>query len=96
MIMNGYFSVFNPRGEKIADCGLEKDAVNLMNTRNCRWEGHYFQFVPNPAQIVDVFSTKALNIGKDFIEIESIKIEGQELPIQQSLPSSEQEVIDFQ
>jgi len=34
--MNGYYSVFNPRGEKIADCGQEKDAVNLIYSRNRR------------------------------------------------------------
>ena len=36
--MNGYYSVFNPRGEKIADCGIERDAVNLMSMRNRRWD----------------------------------------------------------
>ena len=46
--MNGYYSVFNPRGEKIADCGIERDAVNLMNMRNRRWDGHYFTFNPLP------------------------------------------------
>ena len=24
--MNGYYSVFNPDGDKIADCGAERDA----------------------------------------------------------------------
>ena len=38
----GYYSVFNPRGEKIADCGIERDAVNLMHSRNKNWDGHYF------------------------------------------------------
>ena len=32
--MNGYYSVFDPDGKKIADCGIETDAVNLMHTRN--------------------------------------------------------------
>ena len=40
------YSVFNPRGEKIADCGIERDAVNLMNSRNRTWNGHYFTYVP--------------------------------------------------
>ena len=52
--MNGYYSVFNPRGEKIADCGAEKDAVNLLSMRNRRWEGHYYSFIPLPGDIVDV------------------------------------------
>ena len=52
--MRGYYSVFNPRGEKIADCGQEKDAVNLLSMRNRRWEGHYYSFIPLPGDIVDV------------------------------------------
>ena len=44
--MRGYYSVFNPRGEKIADCGGERNAVTLIGMRNCRWEGHYYQFNP--------------------------------------------------
>ena len=52
--MRGYYSVFNPRGEKIADCGIERDAVNLIGMRNCRWDGHYYQFTPLPGDIIDV------------------------------------------
>lgn len=40
------YSVFNPRGEKIADCGFLMDAINLVNMRNNRWEGHYYQYKP--------------------------------------------------
>ena len=58
--MNGYYSVFNPRGEKIADCGIERDAVNLMHTRNKYWDGHYFTFNPLPGDIVDVSNGKQL------------------------------------
>tara|TARA_Y100000287_G_scaffold153570_1_gene129772 strand:+ start:210 stop:497 length:288 start_codon:yes stop_codon:yes gene_type:complete len=58
--MNGYYSVFNPRGEKIADCGWERDAVNLMHSRNRRWDGHYFVFNPLPGDIVDVSLGKQL------------------------------------
>ena len=36
------FSISIPRGEKIADCGIERDAVNLIGMRNRRWDGHYF------------------------------------------------------
>ena len=50
----GYYSVFNPRGEKIADCGIERDAVNLMHSRNKTWDGHYFQYNPLPGVIVDI------------------------------------------
>ena len=41
--MNGYYSVFDPTGKKIADCGSIKDAVNLIGTRG---DGHYYQFKP--------------------------------------------------
>ena len=58
--MNGYYSVFNPRGEKIADCGYQKDAVNLLNMRNNRWDGHYYMFNPLPGDIIDVSSGKQL------------------------------------
>ena len=58
--MSGYYSVFNPRGEKIADCGSQKDAVNLLNMRNNRWEGHYYMFNPLPGDIIDVSSGKQL------------------------------------
>jgi hypothetical protein len=58
--MNGYFSVFNPRGEKIADCGILEDAVKLVGMRNRNWDGHYYQFKPI-YEIVDVNSTKYLS-----------------------------------
>ena len=41
--MNGYYSVFDPPGKKIADCGSLKDAVTLVGRRG---EGHYYQFKP--------------------------------------------------
>ena len=52
--MKGFYSVFNPRGEKIADCGAEKDALTLLHSRNARWDGHYYQYNPLPGYIVDV------------------------------------------
>jgi len=41
--LNGYYSVFDPTGKKIADCGSMKDAVTLVGRRG---EGHYYQFKP--------------------------------------------------
>jgi hypothetical protein len=58
--LNGHYSVFNPRGQKIADCGTEKDAVNLLGMRNRRWEGHYYSFIPSPGNIIDISSGKQL------------------------------------
>ena len=61
--MRGYYSVYNPRGEKIADCGIERDAVNLIGMRNRRWDGHYFTFNPLPGDIVDVGNAYELPTG---------------------------------
>ena len=61
--MRGYYSVYNPRGEKIADCGIERDAVNLIGMRNRQWDGHYFTFNPLPGDIVDVGNTYELPTG---------------------------------
>mgnify|MGYP001257118759 FL=1 len=94
--MKGLYSVFNPRGEKIADCGWERDAVNLIGMRNRRWDGHYYQFTPLPGDIVDV-SNKQLpttdivvnmdgGVGGSWKEVEYIDINGQSIPIQQLPP----------
>ena len=92
--MNGYYSVFNPRGEKIADCGIERDALNLIGMRNRRWDGHYYTFIPLPGDIIDV-SNKQLptrdivvnmdgGVGGSWKEVETIEIKGQTLELQQS------------
>ena len=92
--MRGYYSVFNPRGEKIADCGWERDAVNLIAMRNRRWDGHYYQFTPLPGDIVDV-SSKQLpttdivvnmdgGVGGSWEEVPYVEVGGQKLQIQQS------------
>ena len=94
--MKGLYSVFNPRGEKIADCGWERDAINLIGMRNRRWDGHYYQFTPLPGDIVDV-SNKQLpttdivvnmdgGVGGSWKEVEYIDINGQSIPIQQLPP----------
>ena len=95
--MRGYYSVFNPRGEKIADCGIERDAVNLMHSRNRQWDGHYFTFVPLPGDIIDVTQDKQLptkdivvnmdgGVGGSWQEVEYIEVGGQKISTQQQLP----------
>ena len=92
--MNGYYSVFDPDGKKIADCGIERDAVNLMSTRNKYWDGHYFTFNPLPGDIVDV-TNKQLptrdivvnmdgGVGGSWREVNYIEINGQKIELQQS------------
>ena len=92
--MRGYYSVFNPDGKKIADCGMERDAVNLMHSRNKAWDGHYFTFIPLPGDIIDV-SNKQLptndivvnmdgGVGGSWKEVDYIEINGQKIELQQS------------
>ena len=95
--MNGYYSVFDPNGKKIADCGIERDAVNLMHSRNKYWDGHYFTFNPLPGDIIDVSNGKQLptrdivvnmngGVGGSWqeVEVECIEVAGQKLELQQS------------
>ncbi len=102
--MNGYYSIFNPRGEKIADCGSQKDAVNLIGMRNVRWDGHYYMFNPLPGDIIDVSSGKQLptrdivvnmdgGVGGSWKEIECIEVESQKLPTQQLPPDCQEPFI---
>jgi hypothetical protein len=50
--------------------------------RNARWDGHYYQCKPE-YQMIDVQPV-------DF-KLPSIKIGGQEIPIQQKLPKEQQQ-----
>lgn len=88
------YSVFNPKGEKIADCGIERDAVNLMSMRNRRWDGHYFTYMPPQGDIIDV-SDKQLAGWQEVSEKQFdqwfLEIEGKKLATQQQLPQSDQE-----
>ena len=86
--MNGYYSVFNPRGEKIADCGIERDALNLIGMRNRRWDGHYYTFIPLPGDIVDVSNKKLQPAYVEVQEVEYIEVGGQKIPTQQRLPKN--------
>jgi len=84
--LNGYYSVYNPRSEKIADCGSEKDAVNLIGMRNRRWDGHYYTFIPLPGDIVDVTSRYRL---------EAVEVQYEPIPVQNILPENQQEPLEL-
>ena len=97
--MNGHYSVFDPTGNKIADCGTLRDAVTLVGMRG---EGHYYQFKPYPGDIIDVSSNKQLptrdivvnmdgGVGGSWGEVEYIEVGGQKIPTQQQLPQNHQE-----
>ena len=101
--MNGYYSVFDPTGKKIADCGSMKDAVTLVGRRG---EGHYYQFKP----IYETVEVKLLErpklptkdivvnmdggVGGSWEEVEYIEVEGQKLSTQQ-LPENQQQPLDL-
>ena len=96
--MRGYYSVFDPDGKKIADCGIERDAVNLMHSRNKYRDGHYFVFNPLPGDIIDVSNGKQLPT-RDIVvnvdstsreEVEYIEVGGQTIPMQQLSPNDGQ------
>ena len=84
--MIGHYSVYNPRGEKIADCGAERDAVNLIRMRNNRWEGHYYTFTPALGDIVDVTSRYRL---------EAVEVSYDPIQVQDTLPENQQEPLDL-
>ena len=93
--MRGYYSVFNPRGEKIADCGIERDAVNLIGMRNARWDGHYYQFNPLPGDIVDVGKTYELPTGDIVVNMDGgVGGSWHTIPTQQKLEPSDLKTFD--
>ena len=49
--MNGFYSVFDSGGKKVADCGSLQDATTLVAMKG---DGHYYQFTPFPGDIIDV------------------------------------------
>ena len=87
--MNGYYSVFDPTGKKIADCGSIKDAVNLLRTRG---DGYYYQFNPIYETVEvqlserpklptrDIVVNMDGGVGGSWKEVEYIEVEGQQLP----------------
>ena len=107
--MRGYYSVFNPIGEKIADCGIQRDAFILINMRNAKWEGHYFQFIPLSGSVVDLepFPQNQLptrdivvnmdgGVGGSWKQVEYIEVGGQKIPVQQFPPNCQEPFIsDF-
>ena len=55
--MNGFYSVFQPGGKKVADCGCLQDATTLVTMKG---DGHYYQFTPFPGDIIDISFGKQL------------------------------------
>ena len=74
-----YYTVFDSGGKKIADCGSESDAKQLADCRKGTYKTNRLQY----SQTVDIQLSK--------LELPSIKIGGQEIPVQQYLPDTELE-----
>ena len=93
--MNGYYSVFNPNGEKIADCGQERDATFLIHSRNKSWDGHYYQFNPLPGDIIDVSPNKQLPTHDIVINMDGGVGGSWEVKYDEQLPKSDSKLIDL-
>lgn len=93
--MNGYYSVFNPNGEKIADCGQERDATFLIHSRNKSWDGHYYQFNPLPGDIINVSPAKQLPTHDIVINMDGGVGGSWEVKYDEQLPKSDSKPIDL-
>ena len=93
--MNGYYSVFNPNGEKIADCGQERDATFLIHSRNKSWDGHYYQFNPLPGDIINVSPAKQLPTHDIVINMDGGVGGSWEVKYDEQLPKSNSKPIDL-
>jgi len=90
--MNGFYSVFNPSGKKIADCGSLRDAVTLVGMRG---EGHYYQFTPYSGEIVDVSLGKQLPTHDIVVNMDGGVGGSWKVDFQQQLPESELKTINL-
>ena len=93
--MNGYYSVFNPNGEKIADCGQERDATFLIHSRNKTWDGHYYQFNPLPGDIINVSPAKQLPTHDIVVNMDGGVGGSWEVKYNEQLPKSDSKPIDL-
>ena len=93
--MNGYYSVFNPKGEKIADCGKERDATFLIHSRNKTWDGHYYQFNPLPGDIINVSPAKQLPTHDIVVNMDGGVGGSWEVKYNEQLPKSDSKPIDL-
>jgi len=93
--LNGYYSVFNPNGEKIADCGQERDATFLIHSRNKSWDGHYYQFNPLPGDIINVSPAKQLPTHDIVINMDGGVGGSWEVKYDEQLPKSDSKPIDL-
>jgi hypothetical protein len=79
-----YFTVYDSEGNKIADCGNEIDAKRLAEYRKGTYKSNRMEW----KETVTIEPLEPLRIP-------SIKIGGQEIPLQQKLPDTQQEPLEL-
>jgi len=79
-----YYTVYDSKGNKIADCGNERDAKWLAECRKGTFKSNRLEW----KETVTIEPLESLKIP-------SIKIEGQEIPLQQKLPDTQQQPLDL-
>jgi len=79
-----YYTVYDNKGNKIADCGNERDAKWLADCRKGTFKSNRLEW----KETVTIEPLESLKIP-------SIKIGGQEIPLQQKLPDTQQQPLDL-
>jgi hypothetical protein len=84
-----FWSVYED-GRKIADCGWERDAMNLCSYRPERRTYRKNKYLQD--QVIDVIATVDPQLpGQQGLPAGKIRVGGQEIDTQQNLPESELE-----
>jgi len=79
-----YYTVYDSKGNKIADCGNERDAKWLAECRKGTFKSNRLEW----KETVTIEPLESLKIP-------SIKIVVQEIPLQQKLPDTQQQPLDL-
>jgi hypothetical protein len=79
-----YFEVRDSTGERVCHCGSERDAIAACE-RNWAYDYTYVKVYFSPPKTVDV---KAISVDEP-LALPTVKIKGQEIPLQQNLSQSE-------
>ena len=79
-----YYTVYDSKGNKIADCGNERDAKWLAECRKGTFKSNRLEW----KETVTIEPLESLKIP-------SIKIGGQKIPLQQKLPDTQQQPLDL-
>ena len=74
-----YYTVYDSDGNKIADCGNEKDAKWLADVRDGTYKTNRMKW------------KETVNVKPLKLELPCVTIAGQEISIQQKLPNTQQE-----